>query len=328
MFYLPYQETRAPKQKIPGGKVQDRLNVAFNGWLAANKIGNATLAVMQDGGIIGKFGRGTRAADTAVPVASLSKAITAVCITTLVDAGRLGFDDTIGTRLADFLKAHPPKDKSAQNITIRQLLRHKSGITSDPTQTKSYANADSSQETIVQDALASSLGSTAYFYNNVNYAILGLVIKQVSGETYETYCKRMLAGRGAPNAHISTGLHGMGAFGGWEISAPGYAMFGRAFDKRQRMLSAAAQTILDSDTYTLGENTHNTGSGLNYWHFGDWKGWAGIPTTRTNFGAYFACWTNGVSVVATYDKSVETKDEKVNPQDNLDSMMFNAANGR
>jgi CubicO group peptidase (beta-lactamase class C family) len=331
-FHLPYQETPAPKVKPPSGKAADRLNTAFNGWLRANKISNASLTVMQDGGIIGKFGHGTRTADTIVPVASLSKAITAVCISTLVDAGRLGFDDTIGTRLADFLKTHPPKDKNVHNITIRQLLKHKAGITMDPTQNKSYPDSASSWETIARDALASPLGSTDFFYNNVNYALLGIVIKQISGEAYETYCKRMIAGSGAPNARVAAGLQAMGPFGGWEMSGTEYAMFGRVFDKRQRMLSQATRTFLDSDTptlgtgYTLGVGTYNTGSGFNYVHFGDWNGWNGSPTTPTNFGAYFVWWTNGISVLATYDKSVYAKTD--NPQDKLDLMMFNAANGR
>ena len=322
MFYLPYQETPAPRQKVPSGKAQDRVNMAFNSWMSANKFYNGTLAVMQDGGIIGKFGTGNRKADQAVAVASLSKAITAVCVATLVDAGRLGFDDTIGTRLADFLKAHPPKDKNASNITISQLLRHKSGIKTDPTQMKSYPNADSAQETIVQDALAASLGSSDFFYNNANYSLLSLVIKQVSGESYETYCKRILAGRGAPNAHIAAGLHAMGPFGGWEISAPEYAMFGRAFDKRQRMMSAAAQTFLDSDTYTLGVGAFKSGTGYDYQHFGDWKAnW----TTPGEMGAYFGCWTNGFSVVATFDKSIAgIKGD----QDHLAELLRNAASGR
>lgn len=321
MFYLRYQETPAPKMKPPSGKAADRVNTAFVGWLRANKISNATLTVMQDGGIVGKFGRGTRAADAIVPVASLSKAITAVCVATLVDAGRLGFNDTIGTRLADFLKAHPPKDKGASSITISQLLRHKSGIVSDPTQSKQYPNADSAQETIAADALAASLGSTAYKYNNANYSLLSLVIRQASGESYETYCRRILSGRGAPKARIAAGLHAMGPFGGWEISAPEYAMFGRAFDKRQRLLSAAAQTFLNSDTYTLGVGVLSGGSG--YQHFGDWKAsW----TTPGEMGAYFAWWNNGISVVATYDKSVQKNTD--NPQASLEQMLLNAANGR
>jgi CubicO group peptidase (beta-lactamase class C family) len=69
-----------------------------------------------------------------VGVASLSKAITGVCIVKLVEAHKLQFDADLGTVLAGRFKRHPAKDQRAQTITIAQLLTHTSGITNDPSQ--------------------------------------------------------------------------------------------------------------------------------------------------------------------------------------------------
>lgn len=302
---------RQPPTPLVVVNLPTRADAAFRGWLAANGIANASLVVMQGGALVGSFGYGARTAVQAVPVASLSKAITGICLSTLVDNGRLAYSDTIGNRLASFFAANPQQNAAVKAITIEQLLRHRSGIGVDPTQTNSFANTTSADQDIARMALASPLstvpGST-FAYNNVNYALLGMVIQAVTGQDYETYCRAMLAPRGAPNAHIGVGLRAMGAFGGWEISAVEYANFARAFDRSLRLLSQASYALIetgpiiaDGTSYMFGESVRRTASGRNLWHFGDWRAnW----TSPTQMGAYFALWDNGVSVVATYDRSV------------------------
>jgi CubicO group peptidase (beta-lactamase class C family)/phage-related protein len=323
-FHISYRNV-PPKLKAPSGKLEDRINTAFRNWLNTYKITNASLTVMLSGGIVGKFGYGQRNADSIVAVASLSKAITGVCIATLVDAGRLGFTDTIGTRLRAFLTNHPPADTRASNITIEHLLRHRSGLGTDPTQgagMSTLPNRDSADEAIAQRALAVNLSSnpgSTYFYNNANYSLLGMVIREITGEAYEAYCHRILLGRGASRARIGAGLRAMGAFGGWEISAAEYASFGRAFDKGQRLLSTRAHTFIDGGTYGLGVNVVRTATGRNVFHFGDWQSSA---TTPSEIGAFFALWDNNVSIVANYDRHVSDAARTA-----LDNALRNAAYG-
>jgi CubicO group peptidase (beta-lactamase class C family) len=288
----------------PRPSASARADTAFRSWLATNGISNASLVVMQRGGVVGSFGYGARTATQAVEVASLSKAITGVCLTALVDAGRLAYSDTIGNRLDVFLKASPPRDPRVLSITIEQLLRHRSGIDTDPTQSEHFDNNDGSDRVIIRRALLSDLAPAPvkYFYNNVNYALLGLVIQVVTGQSYESYCHTMLAGRGAPNAHIGDGVRAMGAFGGWAISAVEYANFGRAFDQSQRLLSPPSFAFIDGGAYAFGEGVTRTANGRNFQHFGDWRAdW----TTPGQMGAYFALSDNGISIVATYDRHVE-----------------------
>jgi hypothetical protein len=58
---------------------------AFKTWISANDFKNATISV--NGSLTAGFG--TRTASAMVPIASLSKAITGMCIAQLVDAGRM-----------------------------------------------------------------------------------------------------------------------------------------------------------------------------------------------------------------------------------------------
>ena len=62
-------------------------------------------------------------------VASLSKAITAVCTTTLIREGKLRFDTPLGEILARAPARYPePRDGRLRAATIAQLLTHRSGF--------------------------------------------------------------------------------------------------------------------------------------------------------------------------------------------------------
>lgn len=288
--------------------VQDRIEYALTEWMKANGITNAGLVVSRDGGIVGRYRNGTGDPDRAVPVASLSKAITGVCVMNLIDNGRLTFATPLSSLPASFQADIGITGKAGLGrITIEQLLRHTSGIkydTPDLTRLKGIPTDDTADLVLITTALKQPLGDAKETYNNINYAILGRVIQAVSGETYESYCKRIaLTPRGAPNARL--GIRGLGAYGGWEISPVEYARFARAFDPRERLLSPAAQRFIDGVAVTgeahasLGVYVTKTAGGRNLWHFGAWQS---SVTTPGEFGAFHALWDNGVSVTVQYDK--------------------------
>ncbi|WP_143590985.1 serine hydrolase domain-containing protein [Thermoactinospora rubra] len=307
--------------------VQDRVNAALRSWMYANGVSNAGLAVMRDNDLVGSYGYNEMSAESPANVASLSKAITGVCVMSLVDNGRLGLGTRLGSIRGLRLTIGPRAARIARNITIEELLRHRSGITFDPSQAglAGIPNADSSDVILIRRALSRPLAArpAAESYNNVNYALLGHVIQVVSGEPYESYCRRMaLAPRGA-NGRIGPGTRAMGAFGGWEISAVDYAMFARAYDKRSRLMSPAAHRFIDamgsaaSPTASLGMYVVHAPKGRNLFHHGNWRSTA---TTPNEFSAFFAMWNNGVSVVVTYDRMVSDA-----ARVSLDNMLREAA---
>jgi hypothetical protein len=305
---------------------------AFKIWISANHFGNATISI--NGSLNAGFG--SRRSTAMVPVASLSKAITAMCIAQLVDAGRMSYTDTIATRLPQYLAANKPADASAAQITIAQLLRHTSGIKADTVgslisgQIKNDASAD---EAMVKAALASNLGPQGKSeYNNVDYAILGMMIKadqnrnfKADQNSYELYCKLALFPSKFDFAHIGNGTKGLGAFGGWETTTQAYANF---ISNHFRKLSPKAeQFMVDSYGvgYGLGVGVKKTSRGRNIVHTGNWPsfaGWTGSPTTTpTDFSSYFALWDTGTLVVVTMDKHF-TKQDQI---DSLDMALRRAA---
>src|ERR1700689_4520182 len=78
--------------------------------------------------------------------------------------------------------------------TIAQFLTHTSGITNDPSQGIAFnqfqpfdkPSMDKQFDVALSVPLGNSPGSR-YFYNNMNYAALAVVIETVTGEQYGDY---------------------------------------------------------------------------------------------------------------------------------------------
>ena len=311
--------------------LQGTLASAFRTWLSTNGIANASLAVIHHGQLIGQFGFGNRTSATVVPIASLTKAITAMCIANLVDAGRLQYTDRVSDRLSAFFRSITLPATDANNITIEHLLRHTSGLSFDPVVppwASGITNTASADEQFAKAALARTLnrvpGTGTSSYNNVNYALLGMIIRQVTGQSYETFCTQsVLTPHRFSNVRIGAGIPAMGAFGGWEMSAEQYADF--IFTHYSKM-SAGAETFMNNSLtagYGLGVTLkRNSKGGRNIWHFGNWPGGGtpSPPTTPSQFGSYFAFWDNELVVVALYDRQTNNAQQSA-----LDSAMVKAA---
>ncbi len=92
---------------------------SFREWMVQHQVPAASIATMKDGRLMSTLGIGGMEAATPVPIASLSKAITAVCIGQLVDAGRLSFTASIGGVLEPtFARRGQPLDPRFKTITI------------------------------------------------------------------------------------------------------------------------------------------------------------------------------------------------------------------
>jgi CubicO group peptidase (beta-lactamase class C family) len=84
---------------------------------------------MRDNRLIFSAGYGGRGANERVPVWSLSKVITAVCIASFIKEGRLGLNDPIGPLLKPaFARFGEPEDERLTRVTVAQILSHRSGI--------------------------------------------------------------------------------------------------------------------------------------------------------------------------------------------------------
>jgi CubicO group peptidase (beta-lactamase class C family) len=170
---------------------------------------NGSILVAEKGRVIYKKGFGmanmewniSNQPDTKFRIASVTKQFTATLVLQLVEEGKIKLDGKITDYLNDYRK------DTGGKVTIHQLLNHTSGIpdyqnvTSNP-----YSAADFVKKHVSGD-LEFEPG-TKYKYNNGGYSILGAIIEQVTGKSFETVLReRILVPIGMTNsgyAHHST----------------------------------------------------------------------------------------------------------------------------
>ena len=109
-------------------------------------------------------------------IGSISKSFTATMILQLVDEEKITLDQTIDTWF--------PSVKNAEQITIKHLLRHESGIvniTEDPTYMNWMNDPIAQEDMLAKIAAYPSLfepGSNSR-YSNTNYVLLGYIVERI-----------------------------------------------------------------------------------------------------------------------------------------------------
>jgi CubicO group peptidase (beta-lactamase class C family) len=116
---------------------------------------------------------------TILCIGSITKQFTATAILKLEMQGKLSTEDKI-TKYFD----NVPFDKS--NITIHDLLRHHSGLQSFVGRDYDKISTVKFLDTIMNSKLRFEVGKE-FSYSNIGYSLLGMIIENVSGKTYETY---------------------------------------------------------------------------------------------------------------------------------------------
>jgi len=117
-------------------------------------------------------------------LASVSKQFTAASVLLLAQDGKLKLDDRIR-------KYFPALPAAADDITIRHLLTHTSGLIDyedvmDPADTRQVHDADVLTLLQSQDRTYFAPG-TGYRYSNSGYALLSLIVERVSGQRYARF---------------------------------------------------------------------------------------------------------------------------------------------
>ncbi|WP_439575119.1 serine hydrolase domain-containing protein [Phreatobacter sp.] len=119
--------------------------------------------------------------------ASHSKTFTAVGILKLKERGLLRLDDAAGS----FVQGLHPE---AASVTLGQLLSHSAGLTRDGRDSGQFASRRSflsAEEVRAELAEPPPIPSGSRFkYSNHGYALLGMVIEAVTGETYHDWITR------------------------------------------------------------------------------------------------------------------------------------------
>ena len=126
-------------------------------------------------------------ADTIFPTGSTGKAFTVAALATLVDAGKIGWDDRVIDRLPGFQMYDP---WVTREMTIRDLLVHRSGLGLGAGDLLFVPRTNLTRAESVRRLRyirpATSFRS-GFAYDNVLYMVVGQLIESVTGKSWEQY---------------------------------------------------------------------------------------------------------------------------------------------
>ena len=129
--------------------------------------------------------------DTKFNLGSIDKQFTMVAVMRLAEAGRIDLDANVATYLPDW-----PNRDVAENVTVRHLLTHTSGMGFYWTDTLHreigrFRTLQDFAGLFVDEPLAFRPGER-WAYSNNGYIVLGLIIEAVTGEAYHDHIRRVI----------------------------------------------------------------------------------------------------------------------------------------
>ncbi|MFZ0480100.1 MAG: exo-beta-N-acetylmuramidase NamZ domain-containing protein, partial [Terriglobales bacterium] len=122
--------------------------------------------------------------DTVFDCASLTKVVaTTMAVMQLWEQGKFRMADPAAKYIPEFAQ------NGKQDITIRQLLVHYSGLPEDLDLTKKWEGKDAAYRMAFEIAPERPAGS-AFLYSDVNFIVLGALVERVSGEPLDEYAAK------------------------------------------------------------------------------------------------------------------------------------------
>ncbi|WP_323028393.1 serine hydrolase domain-containing protein [Gelidibacter japonicus] len=124
-------------------------------------------------------------------IASISKLYTAVAITKMVKEKRLSLDET----LADYFPKLTDRIENAENITLKMMVQHRSGIPNFTDNPAFWENEQENNKNALDFALdlpASFEPDKGYEYSNTNYLLLRRIMDTVLGYNHHEYIKEKI----------------------------------------------------------------------------------------------------------------------------------------
>ena len=163
----------------------------------ASETPGMAIAIVENGKTVLARGYGVRRlggtepvdADTIFMTGSTGKAVTVAALATLVDAGKLGWDDKVVDRLPGFQMYDA---WVTREMTVRDLLVHRSGLGLGAGDLMFVPRSNRTRAQMLEGLKhirpATSFRS-GYAYDNILYTVAGALIEAVSGQSYESYVR-------------------------------------------------------------------------------------------------------------------------------------------
>jgi CubicO group peptidase (beta-lactamase class C family) len=320
---------------------------AWRGWMEKTQRARGGLVVTHAGRPVHEAAMGGLAPGASVPYASLSKAVTGVCIATLIEHGTLSFETRVSQALARTMRrTGGPVDPRLLQVTISELLAHRAGFGPSIGSDGDMANwlrRNSGGRTAFDEQLRWLFARRLQYppgerfeYSNANYLMLGAIIEEAAGQGYERYCKdAVLTPLGARDAVLDPAWRTLSSYGGWRMPLADYARFYQAFAPgnraigpraRQWMMSPQGKEVGGGAHYGLGTFVRPTPrGGGNFWHAGRWV----YDLRNAHDGALSASYSTFAVRLGALDVNMVSYAEPGREQADggLDAALGNAARG-
>jgi CubicO group peptidase (beta-lactamase class C family) len=260
----------------------DRYRAVFDDWVAKHDPKSAILVVRRAGRTVFMRGHG---ADPAKPtmIASLSKPITGACVATLINQDKLSFTTRLREGLSRFFTRYgTPQDRRLENVTVEELLVHRSGLVGNDDDDPLYgvvakrANSGKGYLSTIRAMLGGYLvklhlirdpGQT-YSYSNTGYEVLSAMIEERTGRPYEDYCREAVFGKlGIAEPRLHPDWRMLSGAGGWFIPGADYLAFLDIYNPANPFLNDTVKGWIDhaQTRWTPANHDRWYALGINAW---------------------------------------------------------------
>jgi CubicO group peptidase (beta-lactamase class C family) len=180
----------------PAAAATDDIDGYVRAYLDHTGLPGAAVAVTRGGDVVRVAGYGHDASDTPItastwlPIASLSKSMTAFAVLQLVEAGRITLDEPVTRYLPGFRLADP----RGARITVRMLLDQTSGMADSAFPDLELPQPHTLAEAVerLRDAGLASEPGAEFHYHNPNYEVAARIVEVVGGQPFAEYLRTRL----------------------------------------------------------------------------------------------------------------------------------------
>jgi uncharacterized protein YbbC (DUF1343 family)/CubicO group peptidase (beta-lactamase class C family) len=161
--------------------------------VTANQAPGAVLVVGHEGKVVYRKAFGNRSlepersamtADAIFDIASLSKVVaTTTAVMQLVEQGKIRANDPVVKYIPEF------GQNNKEDITVRDLLTHHSGLAPDLDLTQPWTGRDTAYRMAFASVPIAPAG-VRFIYSDINFITLGAIVERVSGLSLEAYTQQ------------------------------------------------------------------------------------------------------------------------------------------
>lgn len=190
LIVLSSAQSQNPQPVISKEQLEP-ITAILNDAVREGKIPGAVLLIGNQGKVVYRRGFGFRSLgpkkphmteDTIFDIASLTKVVaTTTAIMQLIEKGKLRLDAPVAKYWPAF------KANGKGGITVRQLLTHYSGLQPELELKRKWSGYGKAMKMIIAEKPVSPPG-TSYIYSDINFEVLGELVRRVSGKPLNVYC--------------------------------------------------------------------------------------------------------------------------------------------